>query len=82
MTAKVLSIDASKAKVSDLVDALKLTMAVVEDQLYALLTSCAICGAIGDYDPSTLDEKARPDFERLTVALLAARKAIKKAGTI
>lgn len=90
--AKVLSIDAAGELVAnirqlrdqnrDLVDALNECVLVIEDQLVIIIDSYTIRGPSGAADLGTLAEDAKPEFERLTKALLAARTAIKKAGAM
>jgi hypothetical protein len=62
-----------------LFDALQQCVPIIEDQLVIIVNSHTIRVA-GAADLGSLDEEAKPEFERLTKALLAARKAIEKAG--
>jgi hypothetical protein len=87
--AKVLSIDVTASNVISLKaanrllrGALQVTADIVEEEIGIIISSCCAPDGKGHYDISTLDPKAKPDFERYTQALVGARKAIKKAGTI
>jgi hypothetical protein len=89
-TAKVLSIDAAGelvAKIRELRDlrkvmlaALQKTADIVEENINIIVESCCAQDSEGGYVLSTMNKLARPDFKRYTRVLLAARKAIKKAG--
>jgi hypothetical protein len=63
----------------ELLDALKEVAAIVDEHLAVIVDSHTTSGSDGKRDMSTLDEEAKPDVERFTAALKAARVAINKA---
>jgi hypothetical protein len=64
----------------ELLDALKETADIVEENINTIVESNCNQDSEGGYVLSTMSKLARHDFNRYTKALLAARKAIKKAG--
>jgi hypothetical protein len=68
------------AAAPDLLIALRDTADIIEDQLALIVSSCCTPDGKGGYLLSTISDDGKTDFERFTHALLAARKAITKAG--
>lgn len=91
MARKVLSAEAVKELVveikslrrqrKDLLSALRDTADIVEREIWIIVKSQCSPDGKGAFLLSTLDPRAKPDFDRYTKALSAARKAIKKAST-
>jgi hypothetical protein len=67
------------AAAKDLLAALKAAADIVEQQLNIIIESETARGPDGRPDLATLDPEAKPDVDRLTSVLAAARAAIAKA---